>query len=112
VGQSSGWGATFRMSGTIRVATRKASMIARNASAKASVEALSKGKVPELLSRRHHRSPAQARKPAGQDPMGENFVLYEGRNSDALFPGKVQLFLSGFSYCWFVTRGDPDVIRQ
>jgi hypothetical protein len=29
----------FRMSGTRRVATRKASMIARNASAKASVEA-------------------------------------------------------------------------
>jgi hypothetical protein len=48
------------MSGTRRVATRKASMIARNASAKASVEGLSIGKVPELLSRRHHRSPGVA----------------------------------------------------
>src|SRR5205807_8365208 len=32
-------GATFRISGTRRLATRKASMIARNASAKASIEA-------------------------------------------------------------------------
>jgi hypothetical protein len=32
-------GTTFRMSGARRVATRKASMIARNASAKASIEA-------------------------------------------------------------------------
>jgi hypothetical protein len=42
-------GATFRMSGTRRVATRKASMIARNASAKASVEASRSARCQAML---------------------------------------------------------------
>ena len=43
--------------------------------------------------RRHHRSPALARKPAGQVP-GRAFGTLRGRNSDALFPAEVQSFLN------------------
>ena len=50
--------------------------------------------------RRHPRSPALARKPAGQDPQRAVGVL-RGRTSDALFPAEVQSFLdylmAGFS---------------
>jgi hypothetical protein len=50
--------------------------------------------------RRHHRSPARARKPAGQDPV-RAFGALRGGNSDALFSGEVQFFLdfliAGFS---------------
>jgi hypothetical protein len=42
--------------------------------------------------RRHHRSPALARKPAGRDP-GRAFGTLRGRTSDALFPAEVQSFL-------------------
>jgi hypothetical protein len=42
--------------------------------------------------RRHHRSPALARKPAGQDP-GRAFGTLRGRTSDALFQAEVQSFL-------------------
>jgi hypothetical protein len=43
--------------------------------------------------RRHHRSPALARTPAGQDP-GRAFGTLRCRNSDALFPAEVQSFLN------------------
>jgi len=42
--------------------------------------------------RRHHRSPAVAIKPAGQDP-GRAYGPLRGRNSDALFAVKIQSFL-------------------
>ena len=42
--------------------------------------------------RRHHRSPALARKPAGQDPQRAVGAL-RGRTSDTLFPAEVQSFL-------------------
>src|SRR6202023_2919235 len=47
------------------------------------------------VSRRHHRSPAQARKPAGQDPQRAVGAL-RGRTSDAPFPAEVQSFLDSF----------------
>jgi len=42
--------------------------------------------------RRHHRSPALATKPAGQDPRKAN-GLHRCRNSDALFAPECQSFL-------------------
>ena len=43
--------------------------------------------------RRHHQSPARARKPAGQDPK-RAFGALRGRTSDAPFPAEVQFFLN------------------
>src|ERR1700730_11480427 len=47
--------------------------------------------------RRHHPSPALARKPAGQDP-GRAFGTLRGRNSDALFPTEVQSLLNYLAF--------------
>ena len=61
-------GATFRMSGTRRVATRKASMIARNASAKASVEA-SRSRQCSASSPSQAKSHASSWNRAGGTPL-------------------------------------------
>jgi hypothetical protein len=49
--------------------------------------------VDDGVARRHHRSPAQTIKSAGQDP-GRAEGPQEGRNSDALFAPESQSFLA------------------
>jgi len=48
---------------------------------------------------RHHRSPARARKPAGQDPK-KSLWCFTRQDSDALFPAEVQSFLNFLIAGW------------
>ena len=49
--------------------------------------------VSNGVSRRHHRSPAMARKPAGQDPGTRQYRPIENSHTSALFAPGIQSFL-------------------
>ncbi len=57
---------------------------------------------PRLQNRRHHRSPALAIEPAGQDP-GRAHDPQPCRNSDALF-ARGKPVISGKYCCWFAAQ--------
>src|SRR6266702_6087459 len=60
--------------------------------------------VSNGVSRRHHRSPAMARKPAGQDPGTRQYRLVEDSHTSALFAPGIQSFRAkcpkiAYGYC-------------